>query len=68
MHAPELGEELEDSASAILEKGQEVGRHVYMVFPSGVRIEHGPENAEQAVRQTRELVLISRIFTDVSSL
>lgn len=56
VHEPELADEPSESTEAILEQGDEVGRLACLAFPGGVRVEHGKDNLEDAVRQTRELL------------
>src|SRR5947209_6901375 len=56
VHQPQLATPPEDSTVAILEQGQEVGRLACLAFPGGIKVEHGRDNLDQAVRHTRELI------------
>src|SRR5271156_5281560 len=54
VHSPELAEQPDAAAEAIIEQGHEVGMLARQLFPSGVEV--CERSLDQAIRATRELV------------
>jgi len=54
VHEPELAEQPDAAAQAIIEQGHEVGRLARLLFPGGVEV--CERSLDQAIRATRELV------------
>ncbi len=54
VHEPELAEQPDAAAEAIIQQGHEVGRLARLLFPGGVEV--CERSLDQAIRTTRELV------------
>jgi hypothetical protein len=54
VHDPELATKPDESAEAVIEQGQEVGKLARQMFPGGVAVES--KDREEAIRTTRELI------------